>query len=388
LTTNIGRVGYWSGLAAFASTLAYDVVQLLQLVGVLRFPADEILIYGTSLCIVVPFTLEMLAFDHLAPPGKRFWTHASVIFTSVYAVFVTANYVVQLATVIPAKLANTSEAIRLLEQTPHSLFWDYDAVGYVSMGLASLFAVPAVGRVGFDRWVRRALVANTLVTPLISIVYFYPTFSTRLLFLGLPWAITAPLFMLMLAIKLGRTREEGAPPARPHREAHVAEGGGSLTSPPTPFTFHPIGVVRSPYTESGQIPKGTGAKHEAEGVLELNADLEPGLTDIDGFSHLFVLWVFDRSTDWDLMAHPPIDERRPHGVFATRSPRRPNAIALTVVQLLRREGSRLHVRGVDMLDGSPILDIKPYLSSVPAEELRRGWVAEAEARGGGQIPGN
>jgi hypothetical protein len=84
------------------------------------------------------------------------------------------------------------------------LFWDYDAVGYVAMGLACLLAVPAVNSVGFERWVRRSLIANALVTPLISIVYFYPTFSTRLLFLGFPWALTAPLFMLMVAIMLRR----------------------------------------------------------------------------------------------------------------------------------------------------------------------------------------
>jgi hypothetical protein len=119
---SIGKVGYWSGLAAFTSTVAYGVVQILQVAGMLRFPADEILIYGTSLCIVVPLILEMLALHHLTPPGKQFWTHASLIFTIIYAVFVTANYVVQLATVIPAKLTGVSEAIRVLEQTPHSLF--------------------------------------------------------------------------------------------------------------------------------------------------------------------------------------------------------------------------------------------------------------------------
>jgi len=204
LTRSIGKVGYWSGLAAFTSAVAYDLVQILQVAGVLRFPADEILIYGTSLCIVVPFTLEMLAFHHLTTPDKRFWTHAALIFTTVYAVFVTANYVVQLATVVPAKVRGASDAIRILEQTPHSLFWDYDAVGYVSMGLASLLAVPAVSNVGFERWVRLSFIAHALVTPLISIVYFYPTFSTNLLFLGFPWAITAPLFMLMLAIMLRR----------------------------------------------------------------------------------------------------------------------------------------------------------------------------------------
>jgi len=204
LARTISEVGYWSGLAAFAAAIAYDVVQMLQVVGVLRFPLDEILIYGTSLCIVVPFVLEILALHHLTSHDKQFWTHASLIFTCIYAVFVIANYVVQLATVIPAKLRGASEAIRILEQTPHSLFWDYDAVGYISMGLATLAAVPAVSNVGFERWVRLSLIANALVTPLISIVYFYPTYSTRLLFLGFPWAITAPLFMLMVAIMLRR----------------------------------------------------------------------------------------------------------------------------------------------------------------------------------------
>jgi tRNA (adenine37-N6)-methyltransferase len=145
------------------------------------------------------------------------------------------------------------------------------------------------------------------------------------------------------------------------------------------FSMEPIGTIRSPYTESSKIPKGLGAEHNAEGILAFLPRFEDGLKDIEGFSHLFVIWAFDRSTDYDLVCHPPIDQQ-PHGVFATRSPRRPNPIALTVVALLRREGSNLYVRGVDMLDGTPILDIKPYLSSVPNEDLRRGWVAEAEAR--------
>ena len=149
------------------------------------------------------------------------------------------------------------------------------------------------------------------------------------------------------------------------------------------FTPQPIGFVRSPYTGTKQIPKGLGTKHEAEGVLEIQPEFERGLADIEGFSHLFVIWVFDRSQGVELVGTPPSDHR-PHGVFATRSPLRPNPIGLTVVELLRRDGRILHVRGVDMLDGTPILDIKPYLSSVPLQELRRGWLAEAEARGGGK----
>ena len=152
------------------------------------------------------------------------------------------------------------------------------------------------------------------------------------------------------------------------------------------YPMRPIGFVRSPYGDTSEIPKGPGAEHHAEGTLELRPELEPGLQDIEGFSHLFVLWVFDRAGGCDLAANVPLDPEAPHGVFASRSPRRPNPIGLSVVELLGREGARLRVRGVDMLDGTPVLDIKPYLSSVPPEKLRRGWVAEAEARRGGARP--
>jgi tRNA-Thr(GGU) m(6)t(6)A37 methyltransferase TsaA len=145
------------------------------------------------------------------------------------------------------------------------------------------------------------------------------------------------------------------------------------------FSPQLIGHVKSPYHNTKQVPKGPGAKHEAEGILEILSQFEAGLTDIEGFSHLIVLWVFDRSEGFDLLGTPPTDDR-PHGVFATRSPRRPNPIGFTVVELLRRERNSLHVRGVDMLDGTPILDLKPYLSSIPPDTLRRGWLEEAESR--------
>jgi tRNA-Thr(GGU) m(6)t(6)A37 methyltransferase TsaA len=141
--------------------------------------------------------------------------------------------------------------------------------------------------------------------------------------------------------------------------------------------MQPIGQIKTPFTSTQEIPKGLGAKHDTEGVLEIRPDLEAGLTDIEGFSHLYVIWTFDRSEGFDLLVTPPSDNR-PHGVFATRSPRRPNPIALTVVEFLGREGPNLRVRGVDMLHGTPILDIKPYLSNVPPDQLRRGWLAEAE----------
>jgi tRNA-Thr(GGU) m(6)t(6)A37 methyltransferase TsaA len=145
------------------------------------------------------------------------------------------------------------------------------------------------------------------------------------------------------------------------------------------FLMEPIGYVKSPYTDARDIPKGLGAKHEAEGALLIRPEYASGLQDIQGFSHLFVIWVFDRSAGCEMVVTPPSDNR-PHGVFATRSPRRPNPIGLTVVELLSREGPHLLVRGIDMLDRTPILDIKPYLSTLSPDILRRGWLAEAESR--------
>jgi len=146
------------------------------------------------------------------------------------------------------------------------------------------------------------------------------------------------------------------------------------------YVMRPIGFVRSPYRETSEIPKGPGAEHHAEGALAVRPELEDGLSDIEGFSHLFVLWVFDRASGYELVSTVPLDRETPHGVFASRSPRRPNAIGLSVVELLGREGPLLRVRGLDMLDGTPILDIKPYLSGLPPEKVRRGWVSEAEER--------
>ena len=146
------------------------------------------------------------------------------------------------------------------------------------------------------------------------------------------------------------------------------------------FRLVPIGIVRSAYTDTTAIPKGLGAQHSAEGVLEIRPELEAGLADIEGFSHLYVIWIFDRAGGAEHTAYPPSDDR-PHGVFATRSPQRPNPIGLTIVELLGRDGNRLRVKGIDMLDGTPIVDIKPYLSNVPGD-LRRGWLADAERKSG------
>ncbi len=200
MNESIYKIGFYAGIVAFASNAAFVLVQVLQLLGVLNYPYDEILIFTFSLCIVIPFLLEMLALNHATPEHKKIWTHAALIFTIIYAVFVIANYVVQLTTVIPMTVKGNGEAVKILSQTPHSMFWDYDAIGYIFMGLATLFAAQVFEKTGIQKWVRISFLANAAVTPLIVFVYFYPTFSERLLLLALPWTITAPTAMLMLAI--------------------------------------------------------------------------------------------------------------------------------------------------------------------------------------------
>ena len=143
------------------------------------------------------------------------------------------------------------------------------------------------------------------------------------------------------------------------------------------WTMRPIGYIRSSYTNTDQVPKGLGATHSMEGILEVRPEFAAGLQDIEGYSHLMILWVFHQAQGCELVGRVPTDNQI-HGVFSTRSPRRPNPIGLTTVELIRREGADLYLRGIDMLDGTPVLDIKPYTSSIPLEKLRRGWLEEAE----------
>ncbi|NGP77391.1 hypothetical protein G3570_12150 [Balneolaceae bacterium YR4-1] len=200
MNRSIHKIGYRAGLVAFWATVTFYIVQMLQIWGMLLFPWDEILIYGFSLCITLPFLMEMLALHYAVPSDKKFWSHGALTCTVVYVVFVTANYVVQLATVIPMTLQGSGDEIQLLRQTPHSMFWDYDAIGYIFMGLAAFIAIPVFEKNGFQRWVRYSFIAHVWTTPLIAFVYFYPDFSNELLLLATPWAITAPLFMVMLAL--------------------------------------------------------------------------------------------------------------------------------------------------------------------------------------------
>jgi tRNA-Thr(GGU) m(6)t(6)A37 methyltransferase TsaA len=115
-----------------------------------------------------------------------------------------------------------------------------------------------------------------------------------------------------------------------------------------------------------------------EGILEVLPEFADGLQDTEGFSHLVILWVFHQSQACELVGRVPTDNRV-HGVFSTRSPRRPNPIGLTNVELIKRDGARLHLRGIDMLDGTPVLDIKPYTARDRKTRIRTGWLRKKGA---------
>jgi tRNA-Thr(GGU) m(6)t(6)A37 methyltransferase TsaA len=139
----------------------------------------------------------------------------------------------------------------------------------------------------------------------------------------------------------------------------------------------PIGRARTPFVEKAEAPRQPRAAEETRGTIELEAGYEDALSDIEGWSHLWILFYFDRTgAAWRPKVLPPRSTKR-RGVFATRSPHRPNPIGLSLVELESVRGTTLHVRGIDLLDGTPILDIKPYVPYCDAREgARGGWLAE------------
>lgn len=149
------------------------------------------------------------------------------------------------------------------------------------------------------------------------------------------------------------------------------------------FSFQMIGVIRSGHTEAARTPIQPAFAEGCIGRAEVLPEFAAGLKDLEGFSHLYLLYVFDRAGPASLLLKPFMQDVE-HGVFATRAPRRPNPIGLSIVRLVRREGSVLHLDGVDMLDGTPLLDIKPYTATFDRIETTcNGWqddIDPAEAR--------
>lgn len=147
------------------------------------------------------------------------------------------------------------------------------------------------------------------------------------------------------------------------------------------IVLRPIGVIRTPFLISNGTPIQSRYARGAEGSVELFAEYEAGLRDIDGFDRLWLIYLFDRAMEAQLSVRPYLDTAE-HGVFATRSPARPNRIGMSPVRLLGVEGTRLRVADVDMLDGSPLLDIKPCIPEFDYLAAHRiGWFAGRLAEG-------
>jgi len=139
------------------------------------------------------------------------------------------------------------------------------------------------------------------------------------------------------------------------------------------ITFRPIGVVRSPYTDPSRMPIQPRYARDIEGRIKIYLEYEEGLTDVEGFSHIVVLFHLHRARYARLMMIPFLDTV-PRGVSATRSSHCPNPIGMSVVRLLRREGRILHIGDVDMLDGTPVIDVKPHIARFGINEpVSSGW---------------
>ena len=142
------------------------------------------------------------------------------------------------------------------------------------------------------------------------------------------------------------------------------------------ITYTPIGVIRSPFTTLAGMPIQTVAATGVAAAVELDPRYAAGLKDIDGFSYLLLITHLHLMQGFALEVTPFMDTQ-PHGVFATRSPRRPNPIGLSIVRLVRREGATLHIEEVDLVDGTPVLDIKPYVPQLDDRAAEHtGWFAE------------
>lgn len=143
------------------------------------------------------------------------------------------------------------------------------------------------------------------------------------------------------------------------------------------FKLKPIGIVHSPFKKKEDIDSkkyaDSGGFDSVHGELELFKEFEDGLKDIDGFSHLVVLFAFHESVGHRLHTKPLLDDTL-RGVFSTRSPNRPNPIGMTVVKVIGRKGNALKVSGIDMIEGTPILDIKPYTSRDQKSSIKLGWL--------------
>ena len=146
-----------------------------------------------------------------------------------------------------------------------------------------------------------------------------------------------------------------------------------------PLSFVPIGIIHSPFTDITGMPIQPNGARGIRGTIGIHAEYAEGLRDIEGFSHLFLIYVFHCCPSFQLTVTPFLDTT-PRGVFATRAPRRPNAIGLSIVRLIEVKGSTLFIEDVDILDGTPLLDLKPYVPSFDSyPDASSGWLERVAA---------
>lgn len=144
------------------------------------------------------------------------------------------------------------------------------------------------------------------------------------------------------------------------------------------FEMRPIGIIHTPFTELEGMPIQPASARGVAGSVEVFAEYATGLLDLEGFSHAILVYALHRSRGYEVVVTPFLDSE-PHGVFATRAPRRPNQIGISVVRVVRIEGSTLHIENIDVLDGTPLLDIKPHVPRFEAaEDVRMGWLESAD----------
>lgn len=157
---------------------------------------------------------------------------------------------------------------------------------------------------------------------------------------------------------------------------------GSTVCQADSFRYTPIGIVRSPFTDTAGMPIQPAGAKGVRGTIALRPDLKAGLADLKGFSHIILIYAFHRSKGYSLEVTPFLDTAR-HGVFATRAPKRPNAIGISIVRLIAVEENVLIIENVDLLDGTPLLDIKPYVPAFDAfSDAKAGWLDQTAGNAG------
>jgi len=144
------------------------------------------------------------------------------------------------------------------------------------------------------------------------------------------------------------------------------------------ISYKPIGVIHSPFTEIEGMPIQPAGASGIQGTIEIFPEFQEGLSDLEGFSHIILLYHFHQVDSVKLTVTPFLDTQ-PRGLFATRAPKRPNPIGLSVVKLVKREGNILHIENIDILDGTPLLDIKPHIPAFePDADIRVGWLEKTQ----------